>query len=51
MKSFMYDFGNNLVIVDIAVIKMVFTVQQKVPGGPIAWPPRSPDLTPMDFFY
>jgi hypothetical protein len=18
-------------------------------GGPIAWPPRSPDLTPMDF--
>jgi hypothetical protein len=19
-------------------------------GGPIAWPPRSPDLTPLDFF-
>ena len=19
-------------------------------GGPIAWPPRSPDMTPMDFF-
>jgi hypothetical protein len=19
-------------------------------GGPIAWPPRSPDLTPMDYF-
>lgn len=19
-------------------------------GGPVAWPPRSPDLTPMDFF-
>jgi hypothetical protein len=19
-------------------------------GGPIHWPPRSPDLTPMDFF-
>jgi hypothetical protein len=20
-------------------------------GGPIAWPPRSPDLTPLDFFF
>lgn len=20
-------------------------------GGPIAWPPRSPDITPLDFFY
>jgi hypothetical protein len=19
-------------------------------GGPVAWPPRSPDLTPSDFF-
>ena len=19
-------------------------------GGPVAWPPRSPDLTPLDFF-
>jgi hypothetical protein len=19
-------------------------------GGPVAWPPRSPDLTPVDFF-
>lgn len=20
-------------------------------GGPIAWPPRSPDLTPLDFYF
>ena len=20
-------------------------------GGPISWPPRSPDLTPLDFFF
>jgi hypothetical protein len=20
-------------------------------GGPIAWPPRSPDLTPLDIFF
>ncbi|GBL77128.1 hypothetical protein AVEN_12763-1 [Araneus ventricosus] len=20
-------------------------------GGPVAWPPRSPDLTPLDFFF
>ena len=30
---------------------MLFTVQQKVRGGPTPWPPRSPDLTPIDFFY
>ena len=22
----------------------------RFPAAPIAWPPRSPDLTPMDFF-
>ena len=30
---------------------MLFTVQQKVRGGPTPWPLRSPDLTPIDFFY
>ena len=30
---------------------MLFTVQQKVRGGPISWPPRSPDLTPIDFYW
>ena len=20
-------------------------------GGPVPWPPRSPDLTPLDFFF
>ena len=30
---------------------MLFTVQQKVRGGRTPWPPRSPHLTPIDFFY
>ena len=29
---------------------MTFTVQQKVRGGPTTWPPRSPDLIPIDVF-
>ena len=28
-------------VVDIAVIKVAFTLQQKDCGGPTAWPPRS----------
>ena len=40
--SFLYDVGS---------IKMAFTVQQKDRGGSTPWPPRFPDLTPIDFFY
>ena len=28
----------------------VFPSRWIVRGGPVQWPPRSPDLTPMDFF-
>jgi hypothetical protein len=40
-------------------VEMIFSVDQSIQlvrggefgrGGPIFWPPRSPELTPMDFY-
>ena len=31
-------------------LKNVFPNRWIGRGGPVQWPPRSPDLTPMDFF-
>ena len=32
------------------VLKWIFSNRWLGRGGPIAWPPRSPDLTPMDYY-